>query len=208
MMVSGKDRKAAGGAVAAAGLTAASLLSGLHFKIENLLKMENKVELNPSLQAAINRAGAHAPVKIGDIREFASGHADITDSMKGDFKKVCQAWEDHSKDGGLLMLVGSTDRTPLKAQGRQRYESNAGLARSRAETVKVEIKGRCGVALQQMLTSITGPSYTPEPGKGDPPSKGAPDDRHVEVWAFWNASSDSFQVKVGGTADKKEGKGR
>ena len=206
MMIFGKDRKAAGGAVAAAGLTVASLLGGLHFKIDNLIKMEKGFELNPSLQAAINQSGARAPVKIGDIRAFASGHAEITGSMKRDFDEVCQAWEMHSKEGGLLMLVGSADRATLRSQTQVQYESNAGLARSRAEAVRIKIKGQCGVPVEQMLTTITGPAYTPEPGKGDLPSKGAADDRHVEVWAFWNAGSDSLQFNVGGKAEKKASK--
>ncbi len=205
-MMFSKGRRVAGVAVTVAGAAASSLLGGVRVKLAPNFKMENKAEINPYVQAAINRAGARAPVKISDIREFASGHAEITGSMSGDFDRVCEAWEEHSKHGGLLMLVGSTDRTPLMDQARQRYESNAGLARSRAETVKIEIRRRCGVPLQEVLTSITGPSYTPEHGKGDPPLKGAPDDRHVEVWAFWNATSNSLEFKVGGKGDKKEGK--
>jgi hypothetical protein len=170
--------------------------------------MENRFDINPSLQTVLNRMGARAPTKIGDIRGFAPGHAEITDSMSGDLVEVCKSWDDHVKDGGLLMLVGSTDRIPLNSQARQRYESNAGLARSRAETAKNKLHQQCGVPLHQMLTGITGPAYTPELNQGAPPSKGAMDDRHVEVWAFWNASPSSFEFKVGDKQEKKEDKRR
>jgi hypothetical protein len=106
------------------------------------------------------------------------------------------------------MLVGSTDRTPLNLQGRQRYESNAGLARSRAERAKEKIHEQCFVPLQQMFTGIMGPAYTPDLNQGAPPSKGALDDRHVEVWAFWNTSPSSFEFKVGDKQEKKEDKRR
>jgi flagellar motor protein MotB len=192
-----KDRRVVGSAVAVVGVTAASLLGAAHLKLDNLLKMENRFEINPSVQAALNRVGARAPIKIGDVRGFASGRAEITDSMSGNFFEVCKSWNEHAKDGGLLMLIGSTDRAQLIPQALQRYGSNAGLARARAETARNKIHQQCGVPLQQMFTEITGPAYTPELNQGAPPSKGYPDDRHVEVWAFWNASTSWFEFKMG-----------
>jgi len=188
------------------GETAASLLGAVHFKLDDLIKMENRFEINPSVQAALNRMGARAPIRIADITGFASGHAEITDSMSGDFIEICKSWEEHVKDGGLLMLIGSADRTHLIPQARQRYGSNAGLARSRAETAKNKIHQQCGVPLQQMFTEITGPAYTPELNQGAPPSKGSTDDRHVEAWAFWNASTSSFELNMGDRHKENEDK--
>ena len=103
-----------------------------------------------------------------------------------------------------MMLIGSTARTQLNAQARRRYNSNAGLARSRAETVKEKIHERCFVPLQQMFTSVTGPAYTPDLNLGAPPSKGAEEDRHVEVWAFWNLNASSFEIKAGANQEPQE----
>jgi len=74
----------------------------------------------------------------------------------------------------VMLLVGGTDRKPLSAALRRRYESNAGLARARVNAVETCLvrsmpSGSSAAGVDKppkVIRLITGPGYTP--GTKDP----------------------------------------
>ena len=84
----------------------------------------------------------------------------------------------------MLLIVGSADRLRLVGGLVGQYESNVGLARARAEQVKLRLE-KCGVPGESMVTVVAGPRNTPE--RRQPRDvHGFPEDRSVVVWALWN----------------------
>ena len=65
----------------------------------------------------------------------------------------------------IVLLVGGTDRKPLSAPLRARYENNTGLARARVNAVErcLGFEGEpAGSTLRpEVIRLVTGPSYTP-----------------------------------------------
>jgi hypothetical protein len=145
-------------------------------------------------------------VLLGRVDGFSLGKSDIvvdsTDNTLplGESKQLlaaAQAWIDSRRAGrdGILIMVGSTDRTRLAEKSRQRFDSNVGLAQSRAEAVKEALIARCKLLSDTcdlrdslILTLVSGPGTTTELGRDMKISvDGYPQDRHVDIWAIWSA---------------------
>jgi hypothetical protein len=83
-----------------------------------------------------------------------------------------------------VVLVGSTDRTPLSPSLRQQYGSDAGLARARVSAVESCLwpKGAENTKPTDVLRVITGPSYTPQKQEAASAAQGSMEaDRSVRV---------------------------
>lgn len=67
----------------------------------------------------------------------------------------------------VVFLIGSTDRTPLSRELRQRFESNAGLARARVSAVercldtRLESDAQAQSTQPERVRLISGPAYVP-----------------------------------------------
>lgn len=64
-----------------------------------------------------------------------------------------------------MLLVGGTDRKPLSAALRARYENNTGLARARVNAIERCLglggDGAGSTLRPEVIRLVTGPSYTP-----------------------------------------------
>lgn len=97
----------------------------------------------------------------------------------------------------LLLIVGSSDRQPLKGSLRNRYNANVGLASARAQSVN-EALDACTARSSSPLPGsnnsslilVTGPRKTPE---GSVSPEGLAGDRHVDVIAIWSRRTDFRQ---------------
>ncbi len=97
----------------------------------------------------------------------------------------------------LLLIVGSSDRQPLKGHSRNRYDANVGLASARAQSVS-EALGVCAArsglpspgSNNSSLILVAGPRKTPE-GSISPTDLAA--DRHVDVIAIWSRRGNVHQ---------------
>ena len=83
----------------------------------------------------------------------------------------------------LLLLVGGTDRTPLTPALRQRFGSDAGLARARVSAAEGCLSAQGSTPLvPDVLRLISGPAYTPaSPAASDASHQAMADDRVVRV---------------------------
>jgi len=108
---------------------------------------------------------------------------------------VVDAWQrrESSAKSDVLILVGGADRIRLGDALRQQYDTNMGLARSRAETIKAMLITATGstpekhqLTPDRILVLVTGPQYSPRAGKLLAGQKETceefADDRTVQVW--------------------------
>lgn len=160
--------------------------------IENFFKLEQnsntkiKYDDNPH-----HKYSEFGPQFLGSVENFDSGSKELKIHMSISLEKICESWRNHGANAqqGLLLLIGSTDRTRLNTATSAQYESNSGLARARSEQVK-DYLHRCGLPHHQMLTLTSGPKFTPEqPGALD--EEQASMDRSVTVWALWSFPASS-----------------
>jgi hypothetical protein len=178
---------------------AVSLLSGLtangylikEVKFDQLFKLEVPIDgltLELELNKRLGELSSFGPKEVARLRDFGSGKDDVVDAMSAEVTKVCNWWSSLRGDRSrsLLLVVGSTDRVPLKAAARRRYESNVGLATARAERTKASVVSQCQIPEDQILTLASGPRHTPllvDPDGDDAPRAR---DRSVVIWALWN----------------------
>jgi hypothetical protein len=110
--------------------------------------------------------------------------------------RVCARLTSQWRQGfdSLLLIVGSSDRQPLKGLSRNRYDANVGLASARAQSVDNALDActaRSGFPLpggnNSSLILVSGPRKTPE-GRVSPDDLAG--DRHVDVIAIWNRRAD------------------
>jgi hypothetical protein len=135
-------------------------------------------------------AGGIGPEHLGYVvPEFDTGYADYKDSMKQSVEDICKNWhlrmDSTSITKGLVLAVGAADRVRLSAAAKVRYESNAGLARARAEAIKKKFV-ECGIPADQILAIVSGPRNTPALTKNSAWDTGYPEDRMVDVWVIWS----------------------
>ena len=206
--------------------TGAISLAGSLFgpiEVESLLKLDKG-----AIQLEFSRVTGSGGFGIQHITEF-EGFASGSDELRSLFElegastasqarevearrmKVEQSFEDIEtlwrmnktpNKAVLLILVGSTDRVPLRAQTRQRFEANVGLGQARANAVKQELLRRNSEAAgkaphmsnNDILVLVSGPGITPNqwlnqivPSTDDPLAK----DRKVTVWAMWGSEAAS-----------------
>jgi hypothetical protein len=160
-----------------------------------------KVDLSSLIKAGINideftlqakfatylrQLGTLGPEHLGNFVGFESGKSEFTPNMKVSVADVCGRWHQRTnRQEGLLLVVGATDRMPLGAAARLRYESNFGLARARAEEIKSRIV-ECGIPAPKVLAIVSGPRTTPERKDRSTAGLDYPEDRMVDVWAVWS----------------------
>jgi hypothetical protein len=109
--------------------------------------------------------------------------------------EVLNAWQtrESSAKSDVLILVGGADRIRLGDALRQQYDTNIGLARSRAETTKAMLiaatrskREEDKLTPDRILVLVTGPQYSPKAGKLTVGQKETcqdfSDDRKVQVW--------------------------
>lgn len=121
---------------------------------------------------------------LGTIGGFkpGSGVPDGAD-LKAKIASIRSKWCTQRLAGrqGLLLIIGATDRMPLKITGRKRFGSNVGLAQSRAATVANLL---FPTGQPNMITLPAGPDSTP-PDTAAIPALDFAQDRRVTLWAIW-----------------------
>jgi hypothetical protein len=170
------------------------LINEFRADIKSLLEKLNvnvnidKTTLEAQIDNYFLQAGELGPEWLGDVQEFDSGQPTFKEkSMKPSVAVICSNWHRRagSSNKGLVLAVGGTDRIPLSAAAKARYESNAGLARARAEEIKKKIM-ECGIPENQILAIVSGPRNTPALTRPRADDTGYPKDRMVDVWAIWS----------------------
>ncbi len=167
------------------------LINDLRQQIRLLIdKIELKIDkttLEVQLDNYFLQAGGLGPEWLGDVQEFDSGQSTFKETMKQSVEDICNNWHRRTSNNnkGLVLAVGATDRIPLSAAAKARYESNAGLARARAEVIKKRIM-ECGIPENQILAIVSGPRNTPALTRPRVDETGYPKDRMVDVWAIWS----------------------
>ncbi len=208
-------------------------------KIDKIFGVENKIDLEADMQAYLNGrdwSGVESwppivPFVKGErrlpdpIREPDSGSPEARDVyLARRFQSFCESFRLHHRSPSVVMVVGTTDRSPLRGDAMRTFESNFGLARARAEWVRAQweswereqgsaLPKECRIDEASFLTLGSGPVSTPN---WRPGSSGADpaDDRQVDIFAFWSdqgASGDkpSFGFHLGheielGKKERKE----
>jgi hypothetical protein len=156
------------------------------FKLDKLgfeYKKEIKNEISVEVAKQLTAFGPH---RFDPMIGFEVGKAALLPAMEATLDLICGRWRDQGKRErpGMLLIVGSADRLRLVGGLVGQYESNVGLARARAEQVKLRLE-KCGVPGESMVTVVAGPRNTPE--RRQPRDvHGFPEDRSVVVWALWN----------------------
>lgn len=195
-------------ALGVASLTAGAYLSAggivffkdakFSFKTDDLVRIvRNEIAAAPlgfQRVATIDgfRIGSSEQIEEGSGRTFAPNESPA-------IKQAAAMWIKNRTAGrtGVMLLIGSTDRLRLSGPLSGQYEANSGLAQARAESVRKAIIA----AIQRMdpmlapkaddfLVLGAGPTQTPA-STGADAKGGYPQDRRVDVWAFWTASASS-----------------
>lgn len=108
---------------------------------------------------------------------------------------IVSAWQNRESvsTADVLILVGGADRIRLGDALKHQYDTNMGLARSRAETIKTMLIRETGnksqehkLTAKRILVLVTGPQYSPKAGKLTTAQRETcqefSDDRRVQVW--------------------------
>ena len=159
-----KWTRAAGAGTLALGLTANGQLIR-EVKIGDLLKFETHIDrasLEFDLNRRIKKLAEFGPEQLALLEDFEPEQAELRAPMQPKIQHVCDRWkaQGEREQRGLLLVVGSTDRVVLGRLARVQYESNVGLARTRAEQAKGRLL-QCDIPASQILTLVSGPCNTP-----------------------------------------------
>lgn len=145
-----------------------------------------------------NVTNSSSTEKLGTISGFSLGDASVpmaTASNADVIVEITRRWLSRAAQGGKssLVIVGSADRVPLVDDSLRRFESNFGLASSRADAVKRAIlqeclrqDSACSLRADQMIVLASGPVLTHAPWLKHGMGAGYADDRRVDVWALWS----------------------
>lgn len=143
------------------------------------------------------------PEYLGGFGRIRVGRAEMHEAAfetPQDFKaaeamldKACAAWRERLAKGydGLFLAIGTTDRLPLRAASRTRYDANTGLAQARAAMAARRLLDTCKSAddaklkPEQIIQIVSGPRSTPDSASGKTET-GFPEDRRVDMWAIWS----------------------
>jgi hypothetical protein len=176
-------------------ITASGSLIG-EVNVDRLLSIE-KVPLTISIPTNTPLFTGTGAQRLGTVTNFklASEVLPTAKEVTEALSAVTMRWTENRAAGktGILLLVGSADRVPLKGAALRRFESNVGLARARAEAVKAHlqqafINAGHPVDERQILVLVSGPQSTPDSqanGGSEGTLTGYPNDRSVDVWAVW-----------------------
>ncbi|MFZ6645456.1 hypothetical protein ACO0LO_07060 [Undibacterium sp. TJN25] len=143
------------------------LTAQFHFDPKIEAKLADKIE--PHIEAHLKALFQFQPAVVASARfdGFSQGQAKL-DCDSEDNKKIIDGIREgitkasDKKLQAIVLLVGGTDRKALSPASRQRFESNAGLARARVSEVERCLKPETAQRPVQVIRLITGPSYTPE----------------------------------------------
>jgi hypothetical protein len=153
------------------------------------------VTLDAKLAQKLKAAGVRGPEHLGYVSAFIPGKAELPDGGGERMTVICKQWKARAKDQhALLLVIGATDRVPLVSAARAQFESNFGLARARAETVKSTLHTECGIAAEQMIALVSGPRKTPALTPAARRERGEGEDRRVDVWALWSWPGEKTEV--------------
>ncbi|MDN7176967.1 hypothetical protein M0D69_02815 [Caballeronia sp. SEWSISQ10-4 2] len=145
-------------------------------------------------------AVAIGPERIGEVVGFLPGATDQieggTATLSTSMEKAAQVWISNRQLGkeGTLLIVGATDRLPLKSAERERFDANVGLAQARGEEIKKLLLSTLGTLAptlaprsEQVLVLTAGPGHVSpiEKCPSCPSEHGNPTDRRVDIWAIW-----------------------
>ena len=191
-------------------------------KIGEIFKVDT-LKLDAEINSRLQGIGHLGPEHIESIGGFLPGKAEVTVPMQQTIENACEKLREETGAGkdGLLLIVGSTDRVPLGPVARKQYESNFGLARARAEAIKLSLSSRdaksahvvasstdipkCGIAVGKMLALVSGPEHTPELVLPKYDSLQLSTDRSVDLWTLWawhepTAKHTSVEATIGKSA--------
>lgn len=183
----------------------ASVAGGTHtlvsFKvgqIESLFRVNGTIKptLDHLFDFKLSRTGGFSPAHLIRLEGFCSGEAQVLPATGPKITKFCTNQKIKNQKA-YLIVVGATDRKPLRGKLQAQYESNLGLARARAESVRNWLLApECGLKEDEVVALISGPKHTsPVSGissgsqqkKRKLSAEPAEDpDRSVDVWAFWD----------------------
>jgi hypothetical protein len=160
-------------------------------------KRDPPIDPLPPIQDSKSVSGL-GPELIGSVTNFALGSTDLnfeSELVSRELGRVIDRWQAGRNSGkiGVLLVIGSADRTPLSLESRRRFDSNVGLANARAEAIKAQLLNRTKhlgekrISEDAVLTLGSGPRLTPElPSKPVSTNRTEfPEDRRVDVWAVW-----------------------
>jgi hypothetical protein len=164
-------------------------IKSLEVKIGNLFQFDNKIDIGLGINNLLKDIGPLGPEPLMEVHGFDPGKSSLKPDMNATEKIniTCGKWKRHNlsqQQASLIVVVGGTDRVRLAALASSQFESNFGLARARAEEVKSKIV-QCGVPDTRVLALVSGPQHTPDIGQQTSSERGYPEDRRVDVWAFW-----------------------
>jgi hypothetical protein len=197
-----------------ASLIAFSTLSAGGFALVKDLKIENLVQVDVKklfeyTRVAVRQSEIPGPERIVSIEGFLVGDESRFLSPNGveqvlNSVKIVEAVDElkRRQSSGhqvVLLVIGATDRLPIRGAKNQQFEANAGLARARAEATKHALLDRCrqstpcSLSDDQIISLISGPKNTPvnsEPLNPTLTTVGFAEDRRVDVWALWTRKSE------------------
>jgi hypothetical protein len=190
------------------------LLSGLHFalvkefkvNIERIIdKLTFHIGPNPPPAVGSTPPSGSTPSEqarfgaqyLGGIENFRIGRATIDEAgidrlnaATTELDKICRGWKLRvDTENAMVLIVGATDRVPLTAANRLRYEANTGLALARASGVRKYLNENCWTEASKSPNSknvillVSGPHTTPDE-QTERAAAGFPEDRRVDVWAL------------------------
>lgn len=162
--------------------------------IDSLIKIEpkiDKIEIKSEIKNQLEKLCGLGPTHETKITGFDSGSPSLKDGMLSEILNICSRWKERQgkNQEGILLVIGATDRMPLSATAKLRYDSNFGLARARAEAVKSTLV-ECGVESERTIILVSGPSNTPTVSAHPITNEDFPEDRAVDIWAIWNWRED------------------
>ncbi len=134
-----------------------STVAAIDAKVDRFLKTR---QTDPSVLAAATFGGFAPGSASLDCKEAATHGA-----LESLLDRAAVAHKQRQQL--VLLLIGMTDRTPLKPALRKQYESNVGLAAARVERVRACLASErpdaaAVIAAMQILRLTSGPVYSPE----------------------------------------------
>ena len=170
-----------------------------------------EAKIDAALNGYFNKQSALGPEHIASINSFFSGRrcptkeekacdsVEVQNQLNPIFERVCRLTNEHAGPPQWIVIIGSTDRVPLRGWAKATFESNFGLARARAEWIKTKwLKWKADVANTQatncqipdenFITLGAGPRETGEliaTNRNSVHSLANGEDRGIDIWALW-----------------------
>jgi hypothetical protein len=134
--------------------------------------------------------------KFDEAVKGCAAPAETVAAAKSWLNDVVKEWKnrEHPSDSDWIVVVGATDRLPLDDRLRQRFDSNMGLARARAEEIAAMLESATKhdspehrLTDSRAKVETVGPAYTPASQPIVPAARVCLDrelseDRRVRIW--------------------------